>query len=282
MRLSSLAAEGMISLSSIFKPYQVRTIHNPAKIAPAIVQTETAGQESQEQEGLASVDIKVTEQMLADAQSLAEEIVREAKQEADRVKQEAEQAIEQWWTERRTDDERLVEEAQQKGFETGYEEGVKLAEAEVRQQYEDVVLQAEQLVEQAFLVKNHIIAEAEPFLLELSTQIAEKIIQKQLTLEPDYQKELIQKLLQRKREKGVITLCVSPAQFMMMNASREELSRSIDAQAELQIIPDATVHDFGCVIRSPLGTIDARIDTQLAEIKKTLLTVLSADEEVKE
>ncbi len=276
------AVEGMISLSSIFKPYQIRTVQQPAKIHSPISKL-MGGEADEHNEASEQVfDKAVTQKMLAEAQALAEKMVRDAHEEANAILSNAQNEIDAWWSERRATDEQMIEESKEAGFSQGYEEGVKLAEAEVKQQYDDVVTQAEQLVEHAFIVKNQIISEAEPFLLELSTIIAEKVIQKQLTIEQDYQIELIQKLLQRKRDKGVITLCVSPSQFMLMNASREELSRSIDAQAELQIIPDATVQDFGCVIRSSLGTIDARIDTQLEEIKKTLLTVLSADEEVKE
>jgi flagellar assembly protein FliH len=273
----------MISLSSVFKPYQVRAVSNPAKITSRIQSNESTDQElqTQQEEQSQTVDQVVVETMLADAKLMAEEIVSTANQAANDLKDHTQAEIEAWWAERRAEDEQRIQQATETGFTNGYEEGVKLAEAEVRQQYEDVVTQAEQLVEQAFIVKNQIIAEAEPFLLELSVKIAEKIIQKQLTLEESYIKELIQKQLQRKREKGVITLCVAPAQFMLMNASREELSRSIDAQADLQIIPDASVQDMGCVIRSAYGTIDARIETQLTEIKKALYSVLLADEEVK-
>ncbi|MNG37780.1 flagellar assembly protein H [compost metagenome] len=54
---------------------------------------------------------------------------------------------------------------------------------------------------------------------------------------------------------------------------------AVDSQAELQILPDSTVKDHGCVIRSSFGSIDARIDTQLAEIKKELIRIaLDTDE----
>lgn len=38
-------------------------------------------------------------------------------------------------------------------------------------------------------------------------------------------------------------------------------------------MPDSTVKDRGCVIRSSFGSVDARIDTQLAEIKKELVRI---------
>ncbi|MNI54060.1 flagellar assembly protein H [compost metagenome] len=53
----------------------------------------------------------------------------------------------------------------------------------------------------------------------------------------------------------------------------------IDSQAELQILPDPTVQDKGCVIRSSYGSVDARIDTQLVEIKKELLRITQQTED---
>jgi flagellar assembly protein FliH len=81
----------------------------------------------------------------------------------------------------------------------------------------------------------------------------------------------VRNVLSRRKEKGVIALCVSPKHFDYIFNAREELLTSIDSQAELQILPDATVKDEGCVIRSAFGSIDARIDTQLKEIKSVLL-----------
>ncbi|MMZ67139.1 flagellar assembly protein H [compost metagenome] len=116
-------------------------------------------------------------------------------------------------------------------------------------------------------------------MVELSCAIAEKIIDRQLELKPEYSVELIKKSLSRKREQGVLTLCVSPSQFAFVQAAREELSLVIDSQAELQILPDASVQDRGCVIRSSFGSVDARIDTQLSEIKKELLRISRQTEE---
>ena len=141
--------------------------------------------------------------------------------------------------------------------------------------------EAQECLREAYLAKDQIIQEAEPFLVELACGIAEKVIDKQLTIEPDHIIELIRQSLSRKREQGFITLCVAPDQFAFVQAAREELSLSIDSQAELQILPDSTVKDKGCVIRSSFGSVDARIDTQLAEIKKELVRIALEDEERK-
>ena len=119
--------------------------------------------------------------------------------------------------------------------------------------------------------KQRRIAESESFLVELSCDIAEKIIGKQLTLESAWKKDLVKQMLSRKREQGLITLCVSPKSYSFMQDAREELRLVLGPNSDLQVIPDLTVKDDGCIIRSEYGSIDARIDTQLQEIKQKLL-----------
>jgi flagellar assembly protein FliH len=141
-----------------------------------------------------------------------------------------------------------------------------------------MIVNAKAIIEHATEIKQQMIQEAEPFLIELSCSIAEKIIERQLSLEPEWMIASIRKVLQRKREQGVISLCVSPSQFAFVQDFREELLLAIDSQAELQVLPDPSVGEFGCVVRSSFGSIDARIDTQLEEIKEALLQLFRRGE----
>lgn len=222
---------------------------------------------------------ELRQSILDDARSFAEEHLRQATEEAERVKEEAQSQIDAWWEERRKQDEQLVESTRSDSYETGYREGMARAEQEIKEAYERKIAEAESVLRQAYQAKEQLIQEAEPFVVSLSCAVAEKIIQKQLSVEPEIVLELARKTLSRKRESGTITLCVSPEQFAYVHAAREELSLAVDSQAELQIIPDSSVNDGGCVVRSALGSIDARIDTQLTEIKKALMQAAVQHEE---
>lgn len=212
-------------------------------------------------------------QMLKDAKEFAEEQVRNASREAEGIVASAKAEADEWWRQQREQDEHLTEAVKAEAFQQGYQEGVAQAERDMAERLAAMMEEARSVLQEAFRARDNIIQEAEPFLVDLSCSIAEKIVDKQLTVEPEFALELIRKNLARKREQGVISLCVSPAQFAFVNAAREELALAVDSQAELQILPDSTVKDHGCVIRSNFGSIDARIDTQLAEIKKELIRI---------
>lgn len=210
------------------------------------------------------------ETILRDAETIAEERIRQVMEEAESIKEQAFQEVETWWQERRSQDDAAVSEAKQQGYDAGYDEGFKQAEAAVKQEHSVILQEAKALLEQAYYQKQQIIQEAEPFLIELSTAIAKKIIRHELKASPDWIIEMTKSLLARKREKGVVTLCVSPSDFSYIQDARDELLLAIDSQAELQILPDSTVGSHGCVVRTAFGSIDARLDTQLKEIKNAL------------
>ncbi|OXM15983.1 FliH/SctL family protein [Paenibacillus herberti] len=210
-------------------------------------------------------------QILADAQGVADDTIADAVRRSEELLEQADQEAEQWWHARRADDEHLIQEIRSSGYEAGFQLGRQEAEAELKQQWEQRIQESAGMLESAYGMREQIIQEAEPFLIELSCSVAEKLVGKQLTLDPNIATELIRSALSRRREHGVIVLCVAPSQLAAVQAARDELELSIDSQAELQILPDASVKDHGCVIRSAFGSIDARIDTQLAEIKKELV-----------
>lgn len=215
--------------------------------------------------------LALRDQILSDAKAFAEDRLRDASEQTEQMLRETEQQIEAWWLTQRAEDEAAAEAARIAGYEQGYSEGAAQAGADLLQQWESRLAEASTILQNAYLMKEQIIQEAEPFLVELSCAIAEKIIGRQMNAAPEMALDLIRRSLARRRELGVITLCVAPSQLAFVQAAREELQYSIDSQAELQILPDSTVKDSGCVIRSAYGSIDARIDTQLAEIKKELI-----------
>jgi flagellar assembly protein FliH len=216
--------------------------------------------------------------LLQDAEEAAQQLINQAMEEANAIKEQALLDTEQWWQERRGEDEGLMNEAKNSGYQAGYQQGIVEAEEFIKVSYKEMIQESQTILDQAYRLKEQIIQESEPFLIELSSAIAEKIIQRQLNIAPEWVVEYTQSILARRREKGLISICVSPKQFSFMQDAKDEFMLHIDSQAELQILPDATVSDHGCVIRSPFLSVDARIDTQLKEIKSALLLLAKRNE----
>ncbi len=258
----------LIKSSSVISVDQLKRLqwHNPYAAAPVEPDaTEEAAGLQPDQETIALRD-----QILSDAESFAQERLHDTSQECERMLNEAEQQIDVWWLQKRAEDEAAFESSRKEGYEHGYAQGAAAALEQLQLSWESKIAEAADALKGAYSMREQIIQEAEPFLVELSVAIAEKIIGQQLATAPEMAVELIRKSLSRRREQGVITLCVAPSQLAYVQAAREELHTAIDSQAELHILPDSSVKDNGCVIRSAYGSIDARIDTQLSEIKREM------------
>ncbi|WEK56191.1 MAG: FliH/SctL family protein [Candidatus Cohnella colombiensis] len=227
-------------------------------------------------EGNDEVDVEshsLKARILSDAEETAQQIIADAQITIAQMKAAAEQEIDAWWDARRSEDGQFREEIGRQGFAEGFAEGSVHAEQQLAHSWEARLKEAQTIVEQAYETKHSVIAEGEQFLVELSCSIAEKILSQELTNAPELAIKLFAQTLSRRKEQGVIVLCVAPSQFAFVQAAKDELSMSLDSQAELQIVPDLTIQEGGCVVRSAFGSIDARVDTQLDAIRQQLLRV---------
>ncbi len=227
-------------------------------------------------EGNQNLDVETVslkDRILSDAEDAAQAIIAGAMEEAERIRDQARQDADSWWQARREEDDQYREEVAKQGYEEGYLAGTEDAAKSLALEWDGRMQEAQTVVTQAYAAKESIIAEAERFAVELSCSIAEKIVGHVLTEAPELALKLFGQALSRRKEQGVIVLCVSPKQFAFVQAAKEELTASIDSQAELQIVPDASVSEGGCIVRSSFGSIDARVDTQLEAIKQQLLRI---------
>lgn len=222
---------------------------------------------------------RLKDQIVQAAELAAEQVILQAKQEAEQLRKQALSEIETWWEERRQQDQASIEHSRQSGYQAGFDEGTSAAELQVNERYTGLIIEAQNILEESYEMQRKTILDADIFLLEMSCGIAEKIISKKLDQSTDWIIDMVKQAIKRSSEKGTIAICVAPSQFAYIQSVREELSHAIDPQAELHVYPDASVKDYGCVIKTNFGTIDARVETQLTEIKQALLDIAKRGDE---
>jgi flagellar assembly protein FliH len=217
-----------------------------------------------------AVDTQMVDKIIQDAQLKAQEIILKAKQTVNAMIHDAEEKMGLWWEENEKKLEILTQEARESGFQEGMISGKKEVEEKVYQEYKAKIGQVQDLLENAYKEKESIILEAEPFLLELSNAIASQIIKQELESYPDKFVELIKQHILRFKEKDFITICVHPMDFDYIQSQRSHLLAVVNGETEIKIVPDHSVTEKGCIIRTAYGSVDARIDTQIEEIKKVI------------
>lgn len=266
----------LIKSSHVISVEQLKRLEQIRFVAQSI---KAGGAQADDGEAVDEETLQLKDRILADAEETAKSILQDASEQASRIQAEAEAGAAAWWEDRRAEDAEFVEEAKRRGYEEGFASGAEQAEHQTLARMEQMMQEAQRVVSQAYEAKARIIAEAERFVVELSCDIAGKIVRGALERAPETALDLMKQALARRKEQGTITLCVAPEQFEFVEAAKDELALSVDSQAELQIVPDPTVRGGGCVIRSAYGSIDARVDTQLETIREELLQIAAHSSE---
>ena len=110
---------------------------------------------------------------------------------------------------------------------------------------------------------------AEPEVIKLVVEIAEKIIGRIAS----QNQELIKSVVRQALEKAIgerITVKLHPEDYAVLMAGEHEFKDIIDRTKRLTFREDDSLSKGGCVLETEVGTIDARMETQLAAIKKAL------------
>lgn len=180
------------------------------------------------------------------AQTRVEKILGEAEKEADRIKAEAEKLL--------SHVQRQVEEGKERGYQEGREQG--LAE------WTEEILKAKRLKETFF-------ASAETEVVKLVTAIAEKVIGKLV----QEHKEVVRAIVHQALEHSLgdkIVIRMNPEDLKRLRKEDLEFSDLLDRTKQVHFREDETIAGGGCVVETEVGTIDARLDTQLKAIRKAL------------
>ncbi|MCX7568515.1 FliH/SctL family protein [Tumebacillus sp. DT12] len=155
----------------------------------------------------------------------------------------------------------------------GYEDGRLAAEQQVAAEWSTRFDEVEQLHHLAVEERHRYLAESEPMLVELAVAVARKIIHQELSVSSEWVSQVVSRALEEIHDAGKIEVRVHPADYETVQARREGLRKEVPGQSELLILPDRGVDRGGCVVQTAFGNVDARLDTQLEEVKKALQEV---------
>ena len=174
---------------------------------------------------------------------------------------------------RRIDDRNLVSRAQEEAenikksaFEEGYRKGLEKADADIEQFKSNI--------HQFLGAPKEVFEYIAPDILEISIDIAKKIIKKEVESDPQVLIETIMDVLKTvSKNEPKINIRVKPqaAAFIKDTLPTETYRYGIDAN--INIISDPSVEDGGCIFQTNNGIVDASVDTQLEIIKKALMGI---------
>lgn len=193
-------------------------------------------------------------QLIDDASRDAQQLIRDAEERALALIDDAQRRVAQ-----------IEAGAHDDGFKQGVGDGRAAAQAEMDEMLETM----RGLVEMARVERHKIIETAEPEIVKLSVTIAERILNQHVALDNDAVIEMVRSAISRLVNRETVTVRVNPADVETMREHRDKLMTMNDID-NLRVIEDQRVDRGGVVIETDAGTIDAKISTQLREVRRLL------------
>ncbi|MFN0052203.1 MAG: FliH/SctL family protein [Planctomycetales bacterium] len=110
------------------------------------------------------------------------------------------------------------------------------------------------------------LAEWEQTAIRLSAAMAEKIIHRKIAADAELPVGMIREVLRRTVGSQDIVVHLHPQDHEQLQTGTREIQESLARVGELTLVSDDTVARGGCWIETRHGTIDGRIESQLARI----------------
>lgn len=197
----------------------------------------------------------VNEVNLVETKQQCEQLLTEASQKRDLILKEAEEEAE-----------RLKKEAYNQSYELGYHEGLEKGQELGKQESLDI---ANELITQ---LKEHcyqIQTEAEKYmdevvfdLMELTKKIVEKVTFQVIADSTTGILPMIQNQIKEISRRKQIFIRLNPNCYDMVQNQVSKLQQYCST-AQLHLVPDMTLTDYGCVIETESEIIDLQLDKQL-------------------
>lgn len=133
------------------------------------------------------------------------------------------------------------------------------------------------IVASAMQERDTTVAALEKELLRLSVKLAEKIIGREINTNKKAIVDIVSTAMRNVRQQQQLIVRVNPIDLPQLEEAKSSFAHSGRAEF-LYFEPDQKVEQGGCIIESEVGTVDARLETQLKILERALLQQADADE----
>lgn len=189
-----------------------------------------------------------TEELIADANNKAQDIVTAAQNEAQSIR----------------------EEARQSGHKEGYDDGFLRGQQEAKAEYDDKMASLE--IEKKRLEKEYedTVAALEPKFVEVFTEVYEHVFHVNLSRNKEIIFYLIQNALRKTENNKNFIIHVSKEDYGFVSMQKKELTAGIVGGETVEIVEDMTLKSNECFIDTGGGIFDCSLETQLEGLKREL------------
>lgn len=206
-----------------------------------------------------------------DLRQAGESVYQEAQTRAESLLRQAEEEVA-----------RLRAEAQQSGHAEGHAAGLQrsvdeiraaakqLADAQLQTEYQTAMPAFQALIAGLHADREKWLAHWESAAIELALAIAEKVIRRQLAMNPELSPELVRAALQLAAGQPQLRARLNPQDLEAFGDHAERVVQELTGCADATLIADPAVSLGGCIVETQHGRIDSQIETQLERLAEEL------------
>ena len=154
---------------------------------------------------------------------------------------------------------------EREAYAEGYAAGERAAEADAAERLTSARAELAATVDHISALRKDVMHRAERDLLRLALAIGNRIVRREIDIDPDLLLVIARLAIDRLGERALAVVHLNPADL-------RALSTSPRPDSTLELVADPSVPVGGCRIESSFGQIDAGIDAQIRELSRELLS----------
>lgn len=197
---------------------------------------------------------------------VASQILNSAKQEAEEIISNAHNEIEQLRASAYDEAEVIRSNAHEEGYHAGYEEAMSAANKEIDLQKEELEQQRKSMQEQFETFHHELIQETEHKMVEILCKMIPSVTGVVIEEQKDVLLYIINRAMEEQDAGRHFVIKLSSADYPVVVQKREDIYGASNPNIDIELVEDAKLSQYQCLIETDYGMIDLSLDVQLSNL----------------
>lgn len=159
-----------------------------------------------------------------------------------------------------------------RGLEEGRREGYQAGVQQAREELSAQLTLVHELAARAKVERAEVVAAAEPEIVRLALTVARKVIAREVESDPNILRGLLTRAMLRAAGDDPVRLRLNPRAIETLGDFLTDTTARFRSRG-VEVVPDPAVDPAGVIVETRTGVVDARTDTQLGKVERTLMAL---------
>jgi len=163
-----------------------------------------------------------------------------------------------------------ISQMENEAYEKGYASGQQAATRDYQEAIEGFHANSRQVLQEINQLRQAVYTDTEQEILSLAVQIAQKLVCRQLEIDPATIADIAQAACMQAKECEMVIIYAHPDHLENLRNRKAEIQAQLYRAQKIEFIGDPGISGGGCRIETEQGHIDATIDTMIEHIRSLI------------